>query len=377
VTQQCIRILLIDDDEDYFFITRDLLADVEGMTYNIAWIPDIRMAHRALTTHHYDVCLVDYQMGQETGLDFLRAAIQNGVKVPIILMTGQGGRKIDIEAMNLGAADYLSKDEISSALLERTIRYTIERARHVAQLREYAEDLETKNRELDTYTYTIAHDLTNPLSLVSGFIGLVRLKEKDNLGEESADMLKTVEDQALKMSDMVNQLLWLAQLRDASEVTALMEIEPIAKAALTRFLDRIENQNAKITIVPGMPMAVGQEIWVEEVFANLIGNALKYMGQHNTEPHITLCGYRQDEMAVFEVQDNGMGIAPEDQSRLFDMFTRVQNKQTRGIQGLGLGLSIVHRIVTKLGGEVGVRSTQHVGTTFWFTLPLQAERQPT
>jgi len=377
VTQQSIRILLIDDDEDYFFITRDLLTDIEGATYNVTWIPDIRMAHRALTTQHYDVCLVDYQLGQETGLDFLRAAIREGVKVPIILMTGQGGRKIDIEAMNLGAADYLNKNELSSALLERTIRYTIERARHVAQLREYAEDLETKNRELDTYTYTIAHDLTNPLSLVSGFIGLVRLKEKDNLGEESADMLKTVEDQALKMSDMVNQLLWLAQLRDASEMTSIMEIEPIAKAALMRFLDRIEQQNAKVTIEPGMPMAVGQEIWVEEVFANLIGNALKYMGQNNTEPRITLRGYERDGMAVYEVQDNGMGIAPDDQNRLFDMFTRVQNKQTRGIQGLGLGLSIVQRIVTKLGGEVGVRSTQHVGTTFWFTLPLQPERQPT
>lgn len=370
MTLQCIQVLLIDDDEDYFFITRDLLADVDGFTYNIAWVPDIHMAHRALTTQHYDVCLVDYQLGQENGLEFLRTAIEDGVRVPIILMTGQGGRTIDIEAMNTGAADYLSKDELSAALLEHTIRYAIERARHLAQLREYADDLETKNRELDSYTYTIAHDLTNPLSLVSGFIGLVRLKEKENICEESADMLRVVEEQAMKMSDMVSQLLWMAQLRDASEVTTQLEIEPIAKEALTRFIDRIEKYNVKVTIEPGMPMAIGQAIWIEEVFANLISNAIKYMGAHNTDPAITIRGYLQRNVAVYEVQDNGIGIALEDQHRLFDMFTRVQNKQTRGIQGLGLGLSIVHRIVTKLGGEVGVRSTPHVGTTFWFTLPL-------
>jgi signal transduction histidine kinase len=367
--ETCIHVLLVDDDEDYYFITCDLLADIEGIRYKIIWKPDLAAAHQAITTEHFDVCLVDYQLGRENGLDFVRTALQAGTEVPLILMTGQGDRNIDLEAMSIGAADYLNKGELNASLLERTIRYAIERARHLLQLREYANNLETKNRELDAYTHTIAHDLTNPLSLVTGFIGLVMLKEGEKLSAESVEMLQTVENQALKMSDMVTQLLWMAQLRDASEVITVIETEPIAKSAIARFMDRIQKQAVKVTIEPDMPLAMGQAIWVEEVFANLIGNALKYMGENNPAPQITIRGYLQDMSAIYEVEDNGIGIAPENQSRLFEMFSRVRNKETRDIQGLGLGLSIVDRIVSKLSGEVGVRSVLHEGSTFWFSLP--------
>lgn len=367
--QRQIRVLLIDDDEDYFFITRDLLADVEGMSYQVVWIPNLAVAHEALKNQEYDVCLVDYQLGQENGLEFVRSAKEAELDVPMILLTGQGDRNIDLEAMTMGAADYLNKGELSAGLLERTIRYAIERARHLSQLRDYASDLEMKNRELDAYTHTIAHDLTNPLNLVTGFVGLTISKDGKQLSPESLEMLKTVENQAMKMADMVTQLLWMAQLRDASELISPLEIEPIVNSAVSRFVNRIEDQAVKVQIVDEMPMALGQAIWVEEVFANLISNALKYMGSDNSSPQIRIRGFKQDDFAIFEVEDNGIGIASEDQKRLFEMFGRIRNKQTRDIQGLGLGLSIVHRIVCKLGGEVGVRSVLHEGSVFWFSLP--------
>ena len=172
------------------------------------------------------------------------------------------------------------------------------------------------------------------------------------------------------MSEMVTQLLWMAQLRDASEMISLVEIEPIAKSAVSRFVDRIEKQAVEVQLISGMPMALGQAIWVEEVFANLISNALKYMGTENSKPQLIIRGFKQDDLAIFEVEDNGIGIAPEDQTRLFEMFGRIRNKQTRDIQGLGLGLSIVDRIVCKLGGHAGVRSVLNEGSVFWFSLPL-------
>lgn len=371
--QRQTRVLLIDDDEDYFFITRDLLADVDGWAYQVVWIPSLTVAHDALANQDYDVCLVDYHLGRENGLEFVRSAKDAGIEVPMILLTGQGDRNIDLEAMAMGAADYLNKGELSAGLLERTIRYAIERARHLSQLREYASDLEMKNRELDAYTHTIAHDLTNPLNLVTGFVGLTIMKDGSRLSAESLEMLRTVENQAVKMADMVTQLLWMAQLRDASEVTSVLEIEPIAKAAVSRFVDRIQAQAVNVHIVDDMPMALGQTIWVEEIFANLLSNALKYMGADNSNPQITIRGFKQDHFAIFEVEDNGIGIAPEDQKRLFEMFGRIRNKQTQDIQGLGLGLSIVHRIVTKLGGVVGVRSVLNEGSVFWFSLPLSRD----
>jgi two-component system, cell cycle sensor histidine kinase and response regulator CckA len=163
-----IHVLLIDDDEDYYFITRKLLSDIEGINYHVTWVSNLKAANQAIKTEKFDVFLVDYQMGHENGLEFVRQLMQDGVRTPFILMTGRGSRTTDLEAMNLGVADYLNKGELNSILLERTIRYAIDRARNLSQLREYAEDLEAKNRELDAYTHTIAHDLTNPLSLISG-----------------------------------------------------------------------------------------------------------------------------------------------------------------------------------------------------------------
>jgi two-component system sensor histidine kinase/response regulator len=364
----CIEVLLVDDDEDYFFITRDLLKDIEGIIYKVEWTPNLMQAHEALNKQEYDVCLVDYHIGNENGLDFLRKAIAERPNLPFILLTGQGDRRIDLEAMNIGASDYVNKGELSAVLLERAIRYAIDRAQNLGQLRDYAEDLEVKNRELDAYSHTIAHDLTNPLSLITGLVGLVLLKEGTQLSSEAVEMLKSVEDQAVRMSEMVTQLLWMAQLRDASEVLSLLEIEPIVKSAIFRFTDRIEKQSVKVEIESPLPMALGQSIWVEEVFANLVGNAIKYIGSDNPAPKITIRGFKQDDLAIYEVEDNGIGIAPEDQSRLFEMFSRVRNKRTRDVQGMGLGLSIVHRIVGKLGGEVGVRSVLNEGSIFWFSL---------
>jgi two-component system sensor histidine kinase/response regulator len=364
----CIQVLLVDDDEDYFFITRDLLKDIEGILYKVDWTPNLMQAHEALSKQFYDVCLVDYHIGNENGLDFVRKEIEERPNLPFILLTGQGDRRIDLEAMNIGASDYINKGELSAVLLERAIRYAIDRAQHLGQLRDYAEDLEVKNRELDAYSHTIAHDLTNPLSLITGLVGLVLLKEGTQLSSEAVEMLKSVEDQAVRMSEMVTQLLWMAQLRDASEVLTLLEIDPIVKSAIFRFTDRIEKQGVTIDIESPLPLALGQSIWVEEVFANLIGNAIKYIGGDNPAPKITIRGLRKDDVAIYEVVDNGIGIAPEDQSRLFEMFSRVRNKRTRDVQGMGLGLSIVHRIVAKLGGEVGVRSVLNEGSIFWFSL---------
>jgi signal transduction histidine kinase len=111
---------------------------------------------------------------------------------------------------------------------------------------------------------------------------------------------------------------------------------------------------------------MGYGPWIEEVFANLISNAVKYIGKDNEAPCITIRGMRDGDMVRYEVEDNGLGIKPEDQARLFDMFSRFHKGEEAGF---GLGMSIIQRIVTKLKGTMGVQSEPGVGSTFWFALP--------
>jgi PAS domain S-box-containing protein len=139
-----IRVLLVEDDEDDYVVTRDLLAEIPGCPFQLERIKDYETALEAIARNQHDVYLLDYRLGERTGLELLQEAVRRGCQAPIILFTGQGEREIDIEAMKAGAADYLTKGQIDAALLERSIRYAIERRRDREALRHAHDDLELR-----------------------------------------------------------------------------------------------------------------------------------------------------------------------------------------------------------------------------------------
>ena len=122
-----LKILLVDDDEDDYIMTRDLLSEIDGKKITLDWLSTYDAALESIARDTYDVYLFDYRLGERTGLELLSEAVANGCTGPIILLTGQGGRDVDVEAMKAGAADYLCKGEINAHLLERSIRYALER----------------------------------------------------------------------------------------------------------------------------------------------------------------------------------------------------------------------------------------------------------
>ena len=134
-----VKILLIDDDEDEHVLTRELLAEIGRERYRLDWQPDYDAALAAIRAQEHDVYLLDYHLGQHTGLELLREAVASGCRAPIIMLTGLGDRDVDLEAMKVGAADYLSKGRLDAGLLERSIRYALERARTLEALRESEE----------------------------------------------------------------------------------------------------------------------------------------------------------------------------------------------------------------------------------------------
>ncbi len=126
---QAIRVLLVDDDEDDYFITKQLLIDCDGTRFELQWINKYDIALATIPRADFDVYLIDYYLGDGNGLDLLRQVIEAGCDAPIIILTGLGDREVDLNAMHAGAADYLVKGQIDAPLLERSIRYAIERKR--------------------------------------------------------------------------------------------------------------------------------------------------------------------------------------------------------------------------------------------------------
>jgi signal transduction histidine kinase len=234
-------------------------------------------------------------------------------------------------------------------------------------VREQVHELELRNEELDAFSHTVAHDLLAPLQIVTGYADLFTTEYSDSLAPDVHEGLKQIALHSRKIAQIVNGLMSLARLHqlDPRSLKAV-DTEPVVSDVVQRYNSRIQQAGIAIRVVPGLPPVLGEAIWIEEIFANLIDNAIKYMGSSGENPHITVRGYQRGAYARFEVQDSGVGIALEAQQRIFEMFTRLNSG---AVSGSGLGLSIVRRIVSKLNGHVGVDSAPGRGSTFWFELP--------
>lgn len=220
-------------------------------------------------------------------------------------------------------------------------------------------------QELNAFAQTVAHDLKSPLGMVLGYSDILSRELESLPADTSTEYLQRIARASQKMSSIIDELLLLAQMRREDVRTEALDMAEIVDEACSRLAYLIDQTGAVITTPESWPVACGYGAWIEEVWVNYVSNAIRYGGQ---PPHIDL-GYALDTpgMARFWVRDNGPGIAPEDQARLFTPFTQLHHVRAKGH---GLGLSIVSAIMTKLGGTVGVTSELGQGSEFSFSLPL-------
>ena len=236
-------------------------------------------------------------------------------------------------------------------------------------LKQYASELEARNTELDAYAHTVAHDLKGPLAAIIGYGTLLEADVRKGTTDDLNSSLQAILRSAYKLRDIINDLLLLASVRRQDDIpTGPVDMEAIVSEVQIRLSGPIAARRAEITLPSSWPVATGFAPWVEEVWVNYVSNALKY----GRDPVRIELGFDQnsddqdDPMIRFWVKDNGPGLTPGEQARLFTPFTRLEQIDTKGH---GLGLSIVQRIVDKLGGQVGVESEAGEGSIFWFTLP--------
>lgn len=246
------------------------------------------------------------------------------------------------------------------------IRNLTEKAAEINGLQQQLEQLEQQNASLDAFTQTVAHDLQAPLSLVVGYSDIMSQAKPDEITEEYRQIALRLKQAGLNMGDMVKNLLLLSHVEHAGKKVSQVAMNEVAQRAISRFSFELEQRGITVEVNTNMPDAKAHGPWVEEVYANLLSNAIKYIGRANENPNIKLTARHYGTHVRYEVIDNGIGIAPDNQAKLWEMFTRLDRTEA---VGMGIGLSIVMRIVNKLNGEVGVESTLGEGSAFWFTLP--------
>jgi signal transduction histidine kinase len=233
-------------------------------------------------------------------------------------------------------------------------------------LRQYNLDLQARNEELDAFAHTVAHDLKNLLTMILGYSEVLREDLAAMQLPNVEASLEAIARNSHKMENIIGEILLLAGVRKKEIKLEVLDMADIVAEACQRLTWMVEVQQAEIVLPTTWPTALGYGPWIEEVWVNYLSNGLKYGG---LPPHLKLGGMIQDDgMVRFWVGDNGAGLTLEEQARLFSQFTRLDQARTKGH---GLGLSIVRRIVEKLGGQVGIESAgiPGQGSTFYFTLP--------
>lgn len=350
-----VKVLLVDDDEDDYALTRDLLADISGGNYKLEWISDFDKGIIGVCSGCYDVVLLDYKLGAKTGIELLTEARQLGCEAPVIILTGMTDHEIDLAAMKLGAADYLEKTQLDRTVLDRTIRYAMRQKQIEAELERRVKDrtaelddanaaLRDADRRKDEFLATLAHELRNPLAPIRNAIEIMRLAE---------DKPETVAAARGMLDRQVGQLVRLIDdLLDVSRITRGKLRLQIENLTLNEVLDAAVEQSRpllnkaghELTMhVPPEPIRLnGDRVRLSQVFTNLLNNAAKYSDPGGG---VLLMAERDGDRALVRVRDTGVGIPEDMLPHIFEPFTQVDRHLHRAQGGLGIGLSLVRRLL--------------------------------
>jgi two-component sensor histidine kinase len=367
-----IRVLLIDDDEDEFHLTRQLLDEVEGQRFSLDWVSRYEQGLEAIGRNAHDVYLLDYRLGARTGLELLREAIARGAQAPFILLTGKGDREVDLEAMRAGAADYVVKGW-NSALMERSIRYAIERKRAEDALRAAHNELEKRvaertaelasanqvlqeeidqrqraEEQLRVLLREIHHRVKNNLQVIASLIDLQSDYVQDS---RSLEMFREIRNRVKSMA-RVHEMLY--QSRNLARIYFADYVPSLVGDVLRSFgvgAERAERVSSRIEVDPDLVLDVEQAIPCGLILNELVSNAIKHGFAGGRRGEIAVSMHAAGGYCRLTVQDNGVGLPLG-----FDLA-----------QNASLGLQLVLTLTQQLDGTLDGASSG--GTTFQLTFP--------
>jgi two-component system, sensor histidine kinase and response regulator len=257
---------------------------------------------------------------------------------------------------------------VGAYLLKPPDIHGVDRAITIAMAR-FADmkELRQLNSDLDAYAHIVAHDLKNPLGTIVSAAEYLTTENAPMSADELDTYLRLILQSGLRMREIVDSLLLLAEVRYSEVQMQPLDMGQIVSDVCQQVWWMCRERRVELVVPDKWPTAMGRASWVQSVWANYVINAIKYGGE---PPRVELGATPQSDNAVrFWVQDNGHGITAEEQRQIFHPLVRLNPER---IGGHGLGLSIAQRIIEKLGGQVGVDSEPGQGSVFYFTLPTRA-----
>ena len=391
MTEPRVNILLVDDEPANLLA---LEATLEGLHQNLVRANSGTEALRQVLDQDFAVILLDIQMPGLSGIE-TAAAIRERERsrhIPIIFLTGMDKtQETMFQGYSAGAVDYLVKPIQTDVLMakvgvfielaqarQRLHQEIEERTKTAVEISMLNQALADKNRELELrsaelqdtiqelerYSYSISHDMRAPLRAMKGYSDVLLEEAAPNLNEEHQGFLHKISSASQRLDRLIEDVLSYSLLSRSK-----FKLKPIDADALIReIIDQypgFQKPQVDIHIEGKLPVVWANEATLTQCVSNLLGNAIKFVPK-GTQPRIVLRADAGEKEATIWIEDNGIGIAPNDRERIFGIFVKVHSADSYA--GTGIGLSIVRRAAEKMGGQVGVESELGKGSRFWVKL---------
>ncbi len=352
-------VLVVDDNADLREYMRDLLKP----EYRVITADDGRAALDIVNARGApDIILSDVMMPRMTGIQLVEAlrADPATARVPIILLSARAGEESTVQGLDAGSDDYLTKPFTAQELLGRVRAHV----RLAQARRKFTEELEAANRELDAFSYSVAHDLRGPLRSVDGFSQMLLAENAHELNEEGRRRLGVVRASVQRMTQLIEDLLRLSQMSRREVRRIRFELSSVVRTVALQILEDRPGLPPRLSIEEGVHVN-GDPLLLQIVFENLLGNAWKFTSKR-ADPSIEFGSQQVGQEVRYFVRDNGAGFNMKYAEKLFGPFQRLHSDSE--FQGTGVGLATVKRIVNRHGGRVWAEAEVDKGATIFFTL---------
>ena len=352
------RIVVADDNADMREYLRKLLAG----RYEVVVTANGKEALAAIRGRRPDLILSDIMMPVMDGLELLkelRADLELRT-LPVIFLSARAGEEAKIGWIGLGVDDYIVKPFSVKELLAR-----VQTQLNLSEIRENAiKQVAFANAELETFNYSVAHDLRAPLRSIDGFSKLLLDKYAEKIDEEGRDFLRRVRAGASRMGELIDDLLRLANVTRGVLRREIVDLSALARQVAEGLQNAAADRAVEFIIAPDLK-AEGDGVLLQLVLENLLGNAWKYTSKHQSA-RIEFGATRAEGRPVYFVRDDGAGFDIVFANKLFKPFSRLHT--LREFEGSGIGLATVSRIIARHGGRIWGEGQVEKGAAFYFTL---------
>ncbi len=413
-----IRVLIVDDEE---YIRLSLSELLSYIGFEVATAANGEDALKKLTENRFDIAFMDIKIPGMNGVELLGRVRKAYPDVSVIMMTGYATVENAVEAVKLGAYDFLRKpydieeikvsinrllekkkleeecklweealrntlDELEKKVEERTAELSkanlllkqeiTERRQAEEEIRKLNEELEQRvfqrtaelesaNSELESFSYSVSHDLRAPLRAISGFSKILFEDSADKLDDEGKRLLNIIQGNTEKMENIIDDLLALSRIGRKDVELSDIDMYELAKAVFDEVKAVNPERKLQFNVKP-LPPAHGDKGMIRQVFFNLLSNAIKFTKPKEV-PVVEVGGSADGSKNMYYVKDNGVGFDMQYANQLFGAFQRLHSDEE--FEGTGIGLAIVKRIVNRHDGKIWAEGKENEGATFYFTIP--------